>query len=462
MLMSTIKRCIPRLLFVMMLCNTCLAFPSGPNYPGLKKEATIKVGIARIDITPDLPIWLTGYANRKQPGDAVAQKLFAKAIVIEENPTSKIIIVTVDLLGLSREIVEDVRKAAETKYGINRSQLLFNSSHTHSGPMIWPNLDVIYDFDFASQQKVSSYTQQLTKNLIAVIDNAMAHLSEATMYSGHGEAGFAINRRGAIHPGGPTDHDVPVIKVTGADGKIMAILFGYACHNTTVVEEANAINGDYAGYAQEEIEKNNPGATAFFLMGCAGDQNPEPRVNLKDAAAHGKELASVVQKVLTANMQPVRAPIRTDYEVAVLHFRPQDVAVYQKEIVDTNIYRQRRAKLMLEAYNKGWSNSTLNYPMQVVRFGKDFTLLALSDEVVVDYSLDLKKVFKGENLYVAGYCNEVQCYIPNKRILKEGGYEADDSMIYYAFPGPFSDDVEDIVKATAMRVMQHVGAKAAK
>ena len=446
------------LLPVAIFCNISFAFARPGEHTSVKKEDNLKVGIARIDITPTLPIWLTGYANRKQPGDAVAQKLSAKAIVIEESPTSKIIIVTVDLLGLSHEIVEDVRKITATKYSIDRSQLLFNSSHTHSGPMIWPNLDVIYDFDFASQQKVSSYTQQLTKNLVAVIDDAMNHMSKATLYSGHGEAGFAINRRGAIHPNGPTDHDVPVIKVADADGEIVAVLFGYACHNTTVVEEANAINGDYAGYAQEEIEKNNPGVTAFFLMGCAGDQNPEPRVNLKDAAAHGKELATAVQKVLSANMQPVRAPIKTGYDVAVLHFRLQDVSVYQKEIVDTNIYRQRRAKLMLEAYNKGWANSTLNYPMQVVRFGNDFTLLALADEVVVDYSLDLKKIFKDENLYVAGYCNEVQCYIPNKRILKEGGYEADDSMIYYAFPGPFSDDVEDIVKATAMKLMKNAGA----
>ena len=73
-----------------------------------------------------------------------------------------------------------------------------------------------------------------------------------------------------------------------------------------------------------------------------------------------------------------------------------------------------------------------------------------------------KKIFKDENLYVAGYCNEVQCYIPNKRILKEGGYEADDSMIYYAFPGPFSDDVEDIVKATAMKLMKNAGAVGSK
>ena len=171
----------------------------------------------------------------------------------------------------------------------------------------------------------------IDQNLVAVIDDAMNHMSKATLYSGHGEAGFAINRRGAIHPNGPTDHDVPVIKVADADGKIVAVLFGYACHNTTVVEEANAINGDYAGYAQEEIEKNNPGVTAFFLMGCAGDQNPEPRVNLKDAAAHGKELATAVQKcsVQTCNL---RAPIKTGYDVAVLHFVYWDVSVYQKKL----------------------------------------------------------------------------------------------------------------------------------
>ena len=112
---------------------------------------------------------------------------------------------------------------------------------------------------------------------------------------------------------------------------------------------------------------------------------------------------------------------------------------------------------MLEAYNRGWPVDNLSYPIQAIRFNKDFTILALSDEVVVDYSLAMKREYAGENLYVAGYCNEVQCYIPSRRVLREGGYEGGESMIYYGMPGPFADDVETRIDKTIRRVMKNVG-----
>ena len=81
--------------------------------------------------------------------------------------------------------------------------------------------------------------------------------------------------------------------------------------------------------------------------------------------------------------------------------------------------------------------------MQVVRFGPDLTLLALAGEVVVDYALRSKREFPDENLVVAGYCHDVMCYIPSRRVLREGGYEAVESMIYYGQPGPFAESVEE-------------------
>ncbi len=209
------------------------------------------------------------------------------------------------------------------------------------------------------------------------------------------------------------------------------------------MDDNHLFNGDYAGFAQIEIEKNNPGAVALFLMGCGADQNPEPRGTVALARKYGAELADAVQKVMASPMKPVRAPIHTTYIATDLKFKPFDLSLYQKDITGTNKFFQRRAKLMLEAYNKGWDVSTFHYPVQAVRFGKDLTILALSGEVVVDYSLKTKQMFARENLYVAGYCNVVTCYIPSKRVLKEGGYEADDAMIYYGLPGPFADDVEE-------------------
>jgi hypothetical protein len=424
-------------------------------FVGLGADAAdggLRAGVGRVKITPALPMWLSGYAGRDQPATEVLQDIWAKVLVVEDGK-DRVVIVTTDLLGISHEISVEVARQVDSLYGIKRDQLILNSSHTHSGPMVWPCLDVIYDFTLDEQRIVSLYGQKLTANIVKAIGLAMGNRAPALLYSGRGVADFAINRRNSI---GPVDHDVPVLKVVGVDGKTSCILFGYACHNTTLVETNFKINGDYAGFAQAALEEANPGVQAMFLMGCGGDQNPAPRGTEELAKGHGKELAEAVGKVLAGEMSAVRAPVRTAYTTVDLPYRPFDVAVYRREIVSDNKYLQRRAKIMLEMYNRGLTPDHLVYPVQVVRFGHDLTFLALGGEVVVDYSLRAKKEFAEENLYVAGYSSEVMCYIPSLRVLKEGGYEPDESMIYYGFPGPFADGVEERVFTAIREVMKKV------
>ena len=215
-------------------------------------NAGLKAGVAKVDITPQVPAWINGYASRTSPATGVLQPIWAKALVIEESNDARIIIVTVDILGLSKEIVQDVFSAAQKKYGIRRSQLLLNSSHTHSAPIVWPCVDAIYDFGLEDQAKIASYDQELTQKIVSVIDAAMKDLSEVQLFSGHGSADFAINRRKEFNPNGPVDHDVPVLKVMDRKGLMKAVLFGYACHNTTLVDDNFRINGDYAGFADRK------------------------------------------------------------------------------------------------------------------------------------------------------------------------------------------------------------------
>lgn len=426
-------------------------------------HAQLKAGAAKESITPETPMWLNGYAGRDTPATASIHPIWAKALVIEENKNNRVVFVTTDLLGLTHEIVEDVFKYAASKYNIQRSQLLMNASHTHSGPVVWPCLDVIHDFNMDEQRYAEKYVGIVTQKIKDAIDHAFSNLQEAKLYSGHGSAGFAINRRNLRdhNNNGSTDHDVPVLKVVNKNEKPIAILFGYACHNTTLVDDNFLFNGDYAGFAQIEIEKNNPGATALFLMGCGGDQNPEPRGTVALATKYGKELADAVQQTINSKMTKLSSTVRASFVKTNLQFQPFDVAMYQKDIAGDNKYFHRRAKLMLEAYNKGWDVSKLPYPIQAVKFGNDFTIVALSGEVVSDYSLRTKKMLTGKNVYVAGYCNEVTCYIPSKRVLKEGGYEADESMVYYGMPGPFADDVEERIFKAIKEALKKLGIKKA-
>ena len=413
----------------------------------------MQVGIAKINITPKSPAFMTGYANRDKPSEGVLHDLWAKALVLS-NKNEKMIIVTTDLLGLSHQVSVEVAEKIQAKLGIERRQLMFNSSHTHSGPMIWPSLSVISEYSPADQKIVSEYTQVLVDKLVTVIVNAYERQEPMQVSVGRTSADFAINRRAlaaqksGISLPGPIDHDVPVLKFMNSSGEIKAVLFGYACHNTTLMGNNYLINGDYAGFAQLDIEKKIPSATAFFILGCAGDQNPEPRGTVELATKHGSTLADqVVALVHSKELKPVKNELQSYFSTIPLKFKKVPVADYQKDLQSPDKFIQRRAKLMLEAYNKGWNTETYSYPIQGIRLGNEFRMIALGGEVVVDYSLRTKKEFPGKNIFVAGYSNEVMCYIPSERVLKEGGYEADSSMIYYGMPGPFEKGIEEKIMA---------------
>jgi len=128
-------------------------------------------------------------------------------------------------------------------------------------------------------------------------------------------------------------------------------------------------------------------------------------------------------------------------------------------MIGNDRFRFKRAKMILEILDKGFDFKSISYPVQAIRFGKDFTIVALAGEVVVDYSLKIKEIYSGEDMFVAGYCTEVPCYIPSARILKEGGYEAVTSMIYYGMPGPFSENVEKTILKTVTFSLRKIGLK---
>ena len=431
-------------------------------------NAGFKVGVARKAITPETPIWLSGYAARTKPSTEVLHDLWAKALVIEDEKNNRIIIVTMDIIGLSHELSDKIVKRVIEKHGINRSQLLLNTSHTHSGPVIWPSLSRMYELSMEDLQALIRYNRSLLNDVVDVIDMAILDLKPANLQVAHGSAKIAVNRRLSTEKGyvigvsneSAVDTDVPVLKVETPEGKLRAILFGYACHNTTL--DIYQVNGDYAGFAQIELEKANQGITAMFMEGCGADQNPNPRRTVEYAMQHGKSLADAVQSVLSGEFTQIRPPVRTYFTSVNLEFAPCDPNQFEEEMLGEDRFRRNRASFMLEAIDKGYDISTISYPVQAVRFNKDFTILALGGEVVVDYSLNTKKRYPLENMFVAGYSTEVQCYIPSARVLKEGGYEPDNSMIYYGLPGPFAGNVEEKVTGAIDLVLKKTGAKRAR
>jgi hypothetical protein len=429
--------------------------------------AGMRAGVARVDITPRGPIWMSGYASRNHPSEGVRQNLWARALVIEAAPGGRVAIVTTDLVGLPAEVTTEVAARARRQFGIERARLLLNSSHTHTGPVVWPALAAMFDGPPAEEAKLRDYAARLVDDLVSVIGKAIADLSPAEVAYGFGEVGFAINRREptatgvkiGVNPSGPGDHEVPILRVSGPGGRVRAILFAYACHNTTLGGDFYQLSGDYAGFAEARLESDYPGATALFMELCGGDQNPNPRNTLVLAEQHGEALAGEVRRVLAASLSAVRGPLRVAYVVTSLPFAPRQRAEYEADLKDPKASGSlvRRARKMIDAIDSGHPVRDVSYPVQAIRFGKDLTLLALGGEVVVDYDLRAKREYPGEPLMVAGYSNAVMGYIPSERILREGGYEAVDNLIYYGQPGPFAPGVEARVFDAIHQAMKKVG-----
>lgn len=415
-------------------------------------ETTMLAGVSKAVITPSESIWMSGYASRDKPSEGKVHDLYAKALALKDSNGNRAVLLTTDIIGLPADMTERIVEAVENKTGLPRSAVLLTSSHTHSGPVIGKNLDTMYDLDEEQQQRVVRYAEDLEKKLIEVICDSLEKMQPAQLYTGTGSAKFAINRRQynldgisiGHNPIGPVDHDVPVLKVVGEEDNLLAVVFGYACHNTTL--SFYQLCGDYAGFAQEYLEKVHPDTVAMFFSGCGGDANPNPRRELSHAEMHGLELAGAVNEVLSASMKEVEGTIRHAYTEIDLPLTPAPTRQeLETQAKDANKYIRMRAEhLLKELDEEGSIPETYAYPIQVWSIGDDFKAIALAGEVVVDYALRFKHEF-GDDTWVIAYANDVFAYIPSLRILREGGYEADTSMIYYGLHGPWAPQVEEII-----------------
>ena len=431
-------------------------------------EPSWRAGVARTKITPEGSYWMGGYASRKRPSEGTLQELYAKAIAIDDADGSRVVIVTTDLLVITRDLGEAVRRRVAEKYKLPSSRLLLNCSHTHCGPEIRLYRESLHNIPTDLARKMREYVKQLEEKLVKLVGEAIANQSPANLSYAESKTTFAVNRRNdraADVPRlrsegklvGPVDHSVPVLKVTDAEGRTMAILFGYACHNT--IMSFYQTSGDYAGFAQQYIEEKHPKAVAMFVMGAGGDQNPEPRRKVEYLHQCGRALADAVETALSAPVREVAGSLRAALAEAPLEFQPHaDPGTLQAQTKSSNQYERWKANFILSELDAGRRiPRQYGLPIQVVAFGDDLMMVAIGGECVVDYSLRTKRQFDrdgGPAVWVAGYSNDVFGYLPTLRVLKEGGYEGGGHMVYTKFPGPFTETVENRVFETIERLVK--------
>lgn len=416
-----------------------------------------KAGAASVVITPEKPLWMAGYASRTKPAEGKETELHGKALALEDARGTRLVMVTLDLIGVPRTLRKRLEARCGKDYKLPPEGLLLNASHTHSGPEFRVDRAPWDDGNLKPTREGEAYGERLEAQIFQLIGDSISRLKPARLGYTHARAGFAMNRRlptprgyqNSANPEGPVDQSVPVLRVEGEGGELRAVVFGYACHNTSLA--LYTWNADYAGYAQEFVQAEHPGAIALFMMGCGGDQNPYPRKTVELARQHGRALANAVETALSVAPREVKGPLRSAYgEVDLDYDAIPSREEFRKRLDSTNKTEAEHARRFLARLEAGEQlPSSYPCPVQVVRFGDDLVLAAIGGETCVDYSLRLKKELAGKAVvWVAGYSNDVMGYIPSRRVREEGGYEAAEAMRYSrTHPAPWAPTLEEKIIA---------------
>jgi hypothetical protein len=440
-----------------------VAAGAGAAQPAL----TWRAGVATAVITPESSMWMAGFGSRNKPSEGVVQPLNAKALALADAQGGRFVFVTLDLIGVERTLRKSLEGRLAQSYQLRPEQFVLTASHTHCGPELRAFKLPPGAGATGPAALIPAYVAALENKIHALVGEALASLAPARVATTRARAGFAMNRRrpnknggytNAPNPAGPVDHDVPVLRVDGADGRLRAVLFGYACHNTTL--SFYQFCGDYAGYAQEFLQADHPGAVALFLTGCAGDQNPYPRSTVVLAQAHGRTLATAVEAALFAAATPLTGSLKSAYgEIALRYAPPLSRVEFEARLTSKDKLEAAHARRMLDHIARdGAVPASYPYPVQVVQLGRELKLIALGGEVVVDYSLRLKRQFGGPGaVWIAGYSNDVMAYIPSERVLREGGYEGGDQMRHSAHPGPWASGLEEQIVAKVTELERATG-----
>ena len=106
-----------------------------------------KAGVASIIITPEQPMWMGGYASRVRPAEGTLHDLKAKALILEDSRGQQAVLVTTDLLGFPKAVSDHIRNNLQKTFGFSKAQVILNSSHTHSGPVLEGSLVDVYPLE---------------------------------------------------------------------------------------------------------------------------------------------------------------------------------------------------------------------------------------------------------------------------------------------------------------------------
>jgi hypothetical protein len=432
----------------MLLLGFGLMVLSTPGWEATGAEA-VPIGVAKVDITPQTPVRMYGYAARKTESEGIAGRLEASALAIgDDEGDGPAVLLSVDCGAVPPDVRQEVFERVGADVSLRPERFMLSNSHNHSGP----NLKGMGSMSGEEHEHLARYKRELTDRLEKVVREALASRKPGLLAWSKGSVGFAANRRvlkegkwagfGAV-PDAPVDHTLPVMRVTDADGKLRAVVVNYACHCTTLRGNFKEIHGDWAACAQQFIEADHPGAVALVTIGCGADSDPCPHGTVELCEQHGRALADEVKRLLQGPMQPIEPKLTA--RLAPLEIPFEELP--PKEKLQELAKKSHPARRLLERLERGEQPpDTKSFQIGTWVFGDDLAMVFFSDEVVVDYALRLKRELDGSRLWITAYTNDVSTYIVSGRLIEEGGYEVRNSLsaaISYGQPDQLQPPMED-------------------
>jgi len=419
------KTCLTAVVFIFLLFDDHFLAWSAEG------EDSLKAGIVKVDITPDKPVRMSGYAGRKELSTGVHDRLYAR-IVAFQSGTQRLVLVSTDLIGFYNTY-EPIRDAISDRFDLEPRELFLSSTHTHSGPTPTFRKD--------GPPNNLEYTQNLKATLLEAIGLAIEKAHPVRMGAGRGYSPVGSNRRelqsdGSIrlgrNPYGPTDKEVLVMKLATPDGEPVAALFDYATHATSLGPRNLQISSDVLGLAAQFVENIlGPDVTAPVFAGASGDIDPWYRVLPSFDTENGWIPEPELLGILLG--------------VEVVHvFRNVETTSSTGEIRTERVTLELPSKTSDRDEDTG---PTKQLNVTVARLG-DVAFVGVGCELLTEVGMAIKAQSPYKHTFVITHCNGKAGYLPPRHLYDEGGYEIDRTG--------FADQAADILVKETLRILSEL------
>lgn len=420
----------------------------------------MRAGVGRRVVTPRVGVWMAGYAFRDHPAEAVADDLLVKALALEDEKGTIAVLVTGDLIEWHSDITESVRNAVRRDYPrLSGDALLFNASHTHSGPIVGR----IKNTSSGNERYPSEYVEQLIVWTTEAVLEALTSLRPASISLHTGRTSLGINRRRLVegemqmvpNPGGYVDRELVVLWVE-REGASPTVLFRMACHPTTL--SGYCFSADYPGFAQRVLEATfGAGSHALFAQGACGDvrvnvTNPEGTRfqpgTYEQAQTFGETLAQEVLEALASPGEPLRLSLGARRSRISLPLQEPRKQAELEAILESSrdLLGRVWAESQLNALRTGREIPRVaSLHVQWLQLTPQVQIVALGGEVCGEVGRAICDLFPRRRTIFFGYTEEVLAYIPTRQIIEEGGYEGKSSHIYFMLPAPFALEMPEVL-----------------